>query len=235
MRENRISLLQTNPIFSGLNSYQIQSLLPCITHKVVTYPKNHYIYHSGDSVQYLGVVLSGRLAISKQDVDGNRVVVANINENEFFGEAIIFATGGVVPHDVVAEEETAVLYLTSDFFLRSCGSACDLQDAHTTVMKNMLRILSDRAMLLNRKISYLTAPDLRTKVAMYLSDLYNNYGSLTFQTPLNRDELAEFLAVARPSLSREFANLKKDGIIDYYRSSIKILDLEALQTTAKNN
>lgn len=232
VKETYVDLLRENPIFGGLNAYQIQSLLPCITHKIISYQANHCIYHKGDAVRHLGIVLHGHLVVCNHTPEGDRVIVANIEENDFFGEAIIFATGGSVPNDVYAKEESTVIYLTSDFFLRTCGDDCQLQNAHTVVMKNMLGILSDRAMLLHRKISYLTAPDLKTKIAMYLSDLHDKNGSLTFQTPLNRDELAEFLAVARPSLSREFANLKTDGIIDYYRSSIKILDLERLQTIA---
>lgn len=50
--------------------------------------------------------------------------------------------------------------------------------------------------------------------------------------PMNRQELAEFLNVKRPSLSRELSNMQRDGIIDVYRSSVKILDMERLRELA---
>jgi DNA-binding transcriptional regulator LsrR (DeoR family) len=46
--------------------------------------------------------------------------------------------------------------------------------------------------------------------------------------PMNRQELAEFLNVKRPSLSRELSNMQKEKIIEVYRSSVKILDMDKL-------
>jgi Mn-dependent DtxR family transcriptional regulator len=46
---------------------------------------------------------------------------------------------------------------------------------------------------------------------------------------LKRNELAEFLNVSRPSLSREMIKMKDEGIIDFYKSSFKIIDIERLK------
>jgi DNA-binding transcriptional regulator LsrR (DeoR family) len=51
---------------------------------------------------------------------------------------------------------------------------------------------------------------------------------MIFNMPMNRQELAEFLNVKRPSLSRELSNMQKEKIIEVYRSSVKILDMEKL-------
>ena len=40
---------------------------------------------------------------------------------------------------------------------------------------------------------------------------------------------AEFLNVKRPSLSRELSNMQKDNIIEVYRSSVKITDIDKLR------
>lgn len=226
-------ILSENDIFSGLSPQQIGDVLPCITQRVQTFGQGEKIYAKGDSVSNLGIVLEGELSVCDFSVDGVKTITANLYPNQMFGEVVIFATGGTVPHDVYATEKSTVIFLTSDFFLRPCGQQCQSKEVHGKIMQNMLRILSDRAMLLARKISYLTAPDLKTKIAMYLCDLYEVYHSQQFQTPLNRDELAEFLAVARPSLSREFSNLKTQGLIDFYRSQVTILDLDQLYQIAK--
>ena len=41
--------------------------------------------------------------------------------------------------------------------------------------------------------------------------------------------MAEMLNIPRPSLSRELTNMKEDGLIDFYKNNIKILDLEGLK------
>ncbi len=41
--------------------------------------------------------------------------------------------------------------------------------------------------------------------------------------------MAELLNIPRPSLSRELVNMKEEGIIDFYKNKIKILDLKKLE------
>lgn len=224
--------LSESSIFLGLSPEQIEKILPCITYSIKNYDSNQYIYAKGDIVGNLGLVINGALEICTETADGRKATVTIIEKNELFGEALIFASGRSVPHDVVSREPTTVLYLASDFFMRPCGANCPNKESHGEVMRNMLRILSDRTQALNRKIAYLTAHDLKTKLAMYLYDLHQSLGLLSFNMPLNRDQLSEYLAVARPSLSREFVNMKKAGVIDFYRSSVKIIDLPKLYELA---
>ena len=221
-----------NTIFEGLSPSQVEEILPCIVAAIRTYGSEECVIDKGDDVRDLGVVLDGALSLCEETSDGHRTTVANIEKNQLFGEAVVFATKSRLSHRVVADEKSQVLYLSGDFFLSPCGKDCSSRDAHQEIMKNMLRLLSDKAVLLNKKIAYLTAPDLKTKIAMYLCELYELSQSETFFMPLNRDRLAEFFAVARPSLSREFVNLKNMGIIDFFRSSVKILDVPALYELA---
>jgi CRP-like cAMP-binding protein len=132
------------------------------------------------------------------------------------------------------EQDGEIVYLSGDFFLSPCSKACSRREEHQEIVRNMLRLLSDRTLMLNKKIHYLTAPDLKTKVAMYLCELYDACGSASFNMPLNRDRLAEFFSVARPSLSREFINLTSMGVIDFYRSGVTIFDIEKLRKIAAN-
>ena len=54
-------------------------------------------------------------------------------------------------------------------------------------------------------------------------------GDINITVPLNRNELASFLNVSRPSMSRELCQLRDEGIIDFHLSTFKIKDLEALK------
>lgn len=223
-----------NTIFEGLTQKQIADILPCIVAAIKTYGTEECVYDKGETVHNLGVVLDGALSVCEENAGGERTTVSSIEKNGLFGEAVMFATGSSVPHRVIAEEGAQVLYLSGDFFLSPCAKDCTRREAHQEIVKNMLRLLSDRTIMLNKKIKYLTAPDLKTKIAMYLCELYEVNSSPSFNMPLNRDRLAEFFSVARPSLSREFINLKNLGVIDFYRSSVEILDVDRLYGIAKN-
>lgn len=221
-----------NTIFEGLTQEQITGILPCIVDTVKTYGSEECVLDKGEPVHSLGVVLDGALKICDESPAGKRVTATSIGKNGLFGEAVMFATGAGLEHRVVADRDTQVLYLSGEFFLSPCGKDCARREAHRGIVKNILRLLSDRALLLGKKILYLTAPDLKTKIAMYLCELFELSGSRTFNMPLNRDRLAEFFSVARPSLSREFINLKNLGVIDFHRSSVEILDLAKLYEMA---
>ena len=233
MEENLTARLCENSIFEGLTPEDVQKILPCIGYAVKSYGSQETIYSKGDKVQNLGVVLEGELTVCDENGEGRRTTIANIEKNGLFGEVVVFASSSALQHRVIADKGAQVLYLSGDFFLEPCDKHCNCRGIHQEVVKNMLRLLSDRAVLLNKKIAYLTANDLRMKIAMYLCDLYEACGSLSFNMPLNRDRLAEFFSVARPSLSREMVALKGQGVIDFYRSGVKILDTEALYRLAR--
>ena len=47
-----------------------------------------------------------------------------------------------------------------------------------------------------------------------------------FSLPFGREEMAVHLGCDRSALSRELAAMKKDGIIDYYKNSFKVMKYE---------
>jgi Mn-dependent DtxR family transcriptional regulator len=46
--------------------------------------------------------------------------------------------------------------------------------------------------------------------------------------------MAKKLSVSRPSMSREMANMKDEGIIDYKMDMIRILDLDRIKDAIEN-
>ncbi len=219
--------LYQNTIFEGLTPQQIAQVLPCIALAVKHYEPDECVADRQRPLQELGVVLEGDLVVCD---DGDKVV-DNIGRNGLLGESAL-ASSAQLPHRVVASKGAQVLYLSGAFFLSPCGKICENREAHQIIVGNMLRLLSERTIALNKKIAYLTAEDLKTKIAMYLWELYQLNGSPTFNMPLNRDRLAGNFSVARPSLSRELTNLRSMGIIDFHRSSVTIQDANALQKLA---
>ena len=46
---------------------------------------------------------------------------------------------------------------------------------------------------------------------------------------MNKEEIANFIGIPRPSLSRELIKLRKEKIIDFDRNNITILDIDKLE------
>lgn len=83
--------------------------------------------------------------------------------------------------------------------------------------------------MLNNRITNLSYDTLRKKITNILLLEYNRQKSPYLTLPYSRKKMAELLNIPRPSLSRELVNMKEEGIIDFYKNKIKILDLKKLE------
>jgi len=132
---------------------------------------------------------------------------------------------------VVASSDGKVLFIPFEKISKPCGEICE---AHQKLNKNMLGIVAGKAMIMNNRLSFLKLKGMREKLVAFLFEQYRQSGSRTFLLPMNRDELADFLNVSRPSMSRELGRMQAEGLIDFFRSSFTIKDLEGMRRTSHN-
>ena len=98
------------------------------------------------------------------------------------------------------------------------------------MIENFMKVISDNALMLNKKVQYLSIKSIRGKISAYLLEQYKNNKGNTIVLPLKRNELADFLNVSRPSMSRELCKMRDEGIIDFHLSTFKIKDIETLES-----
>src|SRR5699024_8461017 len=94
---------------------------------------------------------------------------------------------------------------------------------------NFMTILSDRILMLNSKIKILSYETIRKKIANFLLDEYKKQNNNFLEFSYGRKKMAEVLNVPRPSLSRELAKMRDEGIIDFDKNVIKIVDIKLLK------
>jgi cAMP-binding proteins - catabolite gene activator and regulatory subunit of cAMP-dependent protein kinases len=97
----------------------------------------------------------------------------------------------------------------------------------------MLKLISDKTLMLNKQVEYLSMKSMRGKISSFLIEQYKKTGYTTFILPMMRNELADFLNVSRPSMSREMGRMRDEGVIDFHKSSIRIKDIAALKQMAE--
>jgi CRP-like cAMP-binding protein len=223
--DETIKKIRKNQLFNKLDSIEIEKIFMCSKANIQKYDDNQAIFEKDDVINNVGIVLEGELNLVSQKYNGGRVIVTTLVENDLFGEALIFSTARTSPYDLISSGESKVLFIPKSFFINMCPNACNF---HKVLINNMLAILSDKIIMLNSKMKILNAETIKSKMAVYLLSLYKKTNKLSFDLPMKRQELSEFLNVTRPSLSRELSSMQMDNIINVYRSSITILDLERL-------
>lgn len=220
------SVLTKIELFQDMTGEHINSLLTCLKPKISYYKKGENVAIAGEQFGGIGIVLNGEVMIAKENAAGNRVILAKFQKEHVFGEMVAFSNIKVWPATVTVIEDCAIMFVEPEKIIRSCENACVI---HTALILNMLRMISKRALILNRKVEYLSIKSMREKISTYLLEQYHKVGKTTFMIDLNRNELADFLNVSRPSMSREIAKMKDEGIIDYYKASFKIVNLDLLK------
>ena len=94
----------------------------------------------------------------------------------------------------------------------------------------LIWIVSERALKLNKKVEYPTTKSIHGKISVFLLGQYRKTDKTTSVLPVNRNDMADFLNLSRPSISRETSRMKDEGIIDYHLYTIKIKGIDALRS-----
>ena len=212
--QDYFDVIKNIPLFNNIDHSELKALLNCLGAEIKTIPKGNIILPAGEKPINVGVVLSGIVHISKEDYDGNRVIITAAVPGEVFAESLCCAHIGKSPVTVFAGEDAAVMLLKFDRILSTCPNSCPF---HRKLVENMLNLLANKNLHLQSRMEIIAAKSIRTKVLQYLETLGIRQGD-SIAIPFNREELADYLCVERSALSHELSKMKRDGLIDYKKN-----------------
>lgn len=215
-------ILTKSPLFKGIDTYSIPSMLGCLRAREKSYSKNEYIFHTGSSSAEIGIVLSGAIQVIKEDVWGNNTILTQLTEGMLFGEAFVIGNAGKISVSVYSIQQSRVLFLDKEKIMTPCSAVCEF---HFAVSHNMLKILAQKNIFLTERMDHLCKRTLREKVLSYLSDASQKAGSKEFTIPFDRQGLADYLAADRSALSAVLGKLKKEGILDFNKNEFYLKEL----------
>ena len=221
--ENYLPLLQSTSLFAGISAGELRPLLSELGACIRSYGRGEALVQAGAPSRRVGVVLTGSIEAYRPAPGGARIPIARVEPGGVFGD-VLGGSSLSSPVTVLAAAPCEVLLLPYERLLLSDGSP-----AHQRVVQNLVRTISDKYFSLSHRIDLLVMKSLRAKVAAYLLSEAARAHSLTFSIPFSRIQLADYLNCDRSALSRELSTMQKEGLIDTYRSSFKLLEPDALQ------
>ena len=215
-----IPVLQQSTLFSGIAAEDLLGLLGCLGAKSAVYKKNQPVFLEGDPATKLGIVLSGCVQISREDLHGNRSILGRAEPSEVFGESYAFAGADSLPVNVVAQEDSRLLLIDSCRITQSCSNACGF---HQKLIRNLLQIVSEKNLRFHQKLEITAKRTTREKLLAYLYAQEKLHRSRSFTIPFDRQALADYLGVERSAMSAELSKLRRDGIVEFDRSQFTML------------
>jgi CRP-like cAMP-binding protein len=216
--------LESSKLFQLINETETERILKCSKSRNKEYPAGTYIFEQGGVPTRLFLLLGGQVQICKDFTSGKRDVLYLVEAGNVFGEIFLFGDKKHYWYDAVAITDVTVLEMPWDFFYHFCSNACD---HHKQLTQNMLEILSENNFKITRKLHIVSTSSLRERIAIWLIDSMDESSHVELR--MNREQLADFLGVARPSLSRELMRMQKDGLIEVGRHFIKVCDKNAVE------
>ena len=210
-----IPVLQKTQLFSGISEEDTAVMLECLQAKLRTYKKGEFVVRQGEHISNIMVLAAGKLHIQRDDHWGNRSIISMISATEMFGEAYAAPDSSPMPNDVLAVEDSAVIFFDVNRIITVCPSACRF---HSMVVRNLFFAISEKNRKLVRKLSFMSERTTREKLIAYLSEEAKRQNSSSFSIPFNRQQLADFLSVDRSAMSNELCKMRGEGLLEFEKN-----------------
>ena len=217
--EKYIPVLKRTQLFAGVGDDEISSMLACLNARLCKCRKGEYELREGEHLSDIIVLVEGSLHIQKDDYWGNRSILGRITVGEIFGEAYVAPESGALLNDVVAIEDSAVIFFDAKHIITTCSSACRF---HTIVVQNMFFTISEKNRKLVQKLGHMSKRSTRAKLISYLSEEAKRQNSASFAIPFNRQQLADFLSVDRSAMSNELCKMRDEGLLSFEKNQFTL-------------
>ena len=200
------------PLFRGIAAGELPALLDRSSAREVRFAKGELLLHRGETPRSLGLVLEGGVHIIREDFWGNRSIVGLAGPGEVFAESYALA-GKPLAVSVLAAADGRALFLDAGHLSQRLSA-------------NLLALLAEKNLMLTEKMRHMARRTTREKLLSYLSAQALRAGTAEFDIPLDRQQLADFLAVDRSAMSAALGKLRDEGVLEFRKNHFRLLQRE---------
>lgn len=225
---NYLEAIRKLDLFEHFSEEELRGLFNGRNHEVREFEKNQVIYLQNEVCQTLDIILEGKVSVQRIEEDGHILRIETFSGGNILGANLIFSTRNVYPMTVVSETNTLIIRMQKDLVL-------ELGKTNMGFMAGLLKVISDRTLVLTDKINTISPRSIRKKIIDFLLEEYRLQGADVIVLGISKRELAERLGMQRTSLSRELARMKTDGILSYDARTITIKDFEKIGIKQKDS
>ena len=218
LTEQDLAVLRRHPLFRGLEPDRFDRQLQVLKAEKARSARGETLQSAGEPIRRFGVVLSGAVQVCVDDIEGNRMIMAEVAPGNSFAESLCFLQTKESPVYIFASEDTELLWLSAETLFSDPADAflAELQRRFTAA-------LATKALTMNNRIQVLSRLSLRGKLTAYFTELAAAQGSDVIRLPMNREDTAAYIGANRSALSRELMKMKEEGLIDFRKNEVRLL------------
>lgn len=204
-------------LFNNINNKNKEKILKYLEATTLTFKKNTNIYSSINDKNTLVIIEYGSIKIIRNDYNGNRLIVDNLNKYDIFGSIILPVLNQ--EYDIITKEDTKIILIDYDRIINYKNNSY----YYNQFIQNLLKVMTNKITEKNNKINILTKRTIRDKLLEYFKILSKKSNSKIIYIPITFTELADYLSVDRCAMSRELKYLKDEGFIKITQRKITLL------------
>ena len=212
-------VIEQSSLFSGLPEQQLADLIDISYEK--SYGRGESVFFEGDAGTGFYLVADGKVKIYKMSPAGKEHILHIFGPGEPFGEVPVFH-GNPFPASAECLVKSRLIFFPREKFVQ-------LVHRNPSIALNMLAVLSLRLRRFTSQIENLSLKEVPARLAGYLLYLQEEQGGRqVVELEISKGQLASLLGTIPETLSRIFAKMSEEGLIEVDGRHITIKDGDSL-------
>jgi len=176
------------------------------------YPARSTLIYAGDQSDSMFYLIKGSVTVIIEDEDGREMIMAYLNEGDYFGEMGLFDEESQARTAwVKAKTECEVAEISYSKFL-------EIAREDPRILHSVFGQMSNRLRNTTRKAGDLAFLDVTGRVARTLLDLSQQPDAMThpdgMQIKITRQEIGRIVGCSREMVGRVLKDLEEQGLVD---------------------
>ena len=210
--------IRPQSLFGCLEEQELK-LIEDFQTRIIKFETGDTIYTEGERLGLIYTLRAGHVKLTKFNSEGNAQIVRLVKPGDLFGYEKLIADASYM-HTAEALEEIELCQLSVDNLNKLRGESSAVNQA-----------ITERALMqVMRTEEHLTQVGLlksKARLAWFLLDWVGNTAE-PVAMPLSRRELGQYLGLTVETISRHFAEWKRQGIVAEKQGTLQILERDTL-------
>lgn len=213
-------------LFRELGTEELEALAHQVVHR--DFGRNKLIFSQGDRGDGLYIVSSGHVSITRQNPNGDELILAMYLPGEYFGELALF--------DEEPRSASATSVDECSLYFLSRGAFRSFLGAHPAALLTCLEVIVGQLRRCTDLADEIALLDVRSRLARRLLRLAKQGVLETDGTPqavasyrITQQQLANMMGATRESVNKHLNGFVDEGMVRLERGHIHILDTKKLE------
>ena len=228
MQDDERRILRRCGLFEGLAAERVESILARAA--VREFQRKEIVFHQGDAVTGLFVLVAGRVKLTQLSPEGDEVILRLLGPGEIFAGVAALERVGSYPVTTQALTESRAAFWGLD-------EVREIFSENPSLTGNLLQQITERTREFQHRLREVSTQKVPQRLAHMLLRLAQQAGrrapgGLRIDFPLTRQDLAEMTGTTLYTVSRLLSDWSEREIVEVGREWVVVRSPDELQDIA---